>query len=165
MRGNDLLKKFIKSDSGASLVLIAAFSTIVIAMAVTLTVASSMIFSNAENRCRQDQVYMLATSLFSRTEELILNEPDPSLGSPNKACIDLESYFADSVPAEKKGLILEESGFESMPDSSVRVYVTKNTDKVGKTFYTLTVKADAIGETYIKTEDYTGNVLAGYERM
>jgi len=160
-----LLKKFIKSDSGASLVLIAAFSTIVIAIAVTLTVVSSMIFSNAEKRSRQDQVYMLASSLFSRTEELILNEPDPSIGSTNKSCLDLESYFADSVPSDKKGIILDYSGFDSMPDSKVLISVKKNTDKVGNTFYTLSVRAEALGETYIKTEDYSGNALSGYERI
>ena len=156
------LKEIKRSDRGASLVLIAAFSTIVIAMAVTLTIVSSMIFSNAENRSRQDQAYELGTGLFSRMEELILNEP---ASGTNKACIDLESYFADSVPSDKKGIIMEESDFESLPDSKVTVSVAKNTDRVGKTFYTLTVKAEAIGETYIRTEDYTGNVLAGYERM
>ena len=156
------IKKITGSNEGASLILIAAFSTLVIAMAVTLTVVSSMIFSNAENRSRQDQAYELGSGLFSRIEELILNEP---ASGTNKACIDLESYFADSVPSDKKGVILEESGFESMPDSKVTATLTKNTDRVGNTFYTLTVKAEAIDETYIKTEDYTGNVLAGYERM
>ena len=121
-----------------------------------------MIFSNAENRSRQDQAYELGTGLFSRMEELILNEP---ASGTNKACIDLESYFADSVPSDKKGIIMEESDFESLPGSKVTVSVAKNTDRVGKTFYTLTVKAEAIGETYIRTEDYTGNGLAGYERM
>lgn len=158
----DNAKKFIRSDRGASLVLIAAFSTIVIAMAVTLTVVSAMIFANAENRSRQDQVQILATGLFSEVEKLILNPPSEGT---NKACIDLESYFTDSTPAGESVTILQDSGFESMPDSSVEVSVKRSTDKVGNTIYTLTVKADAIGETYIKTEDYSGNVLAGYSRM
>ncbi|MCR4793260.1 MAG: hypothetical protein K5871_10950 [Lachnospiraceae bacterium] len=140
---------FRKSDRGASLVLVAAYSTIVIAMAAVLYIVASMLLSSAEYRGRQDQAYELCTSLSNRLDELILNESEGG----NKSCIVL----AD-------GVLVHESSFDGIPDSDVIAEVTSATDAGGNTYYILTITATAARETYVRTTEYSGDATKGYTR-
>ena len=145
----------LKSDKGASLVMVSAFSVIIIGIAVTLTVISSLLLSKANAVKSQGQAYELATSLSSRLEELILNE---SPGG-NKSCIDFEDFIPTG---SKEGDIIPVTyGFDGIPDSTVTAHVSRD-DTDGH--YTLTVTATAARETYIKITEYNGNDTAGYER-
>ena len=142
---------FLKSNRGASLVLVSILSTLVIGMAAALLVAGAMTISSSIRKTRETQAYELATSLSSKLEYLILNESSDGM---HKAQIELTDGTT----------LVNESGFSSIPDSSVTAVVTKSTDMVGEDYYTLTVTATAAGETYIKTTEYTGDATNGYSR-
>ncbi len=142
---------FLKSNRGASLVLVSILSTLVIGMAAALLVAGAMTTSSSIRKTRETQAYELATSLSSKLEYLILNESSDGV---HKAQIELTDGTT----------LVNESGFSSIPDSSVTAVVTKSTDMVGEEYYTLTITATAAGETYIKTTEYTGDATNGYSR-
>ena len=145
----------LKSDRGAGLVLVSAFCVIIIGIAVTLTVISSLLLSKAGSVKSQGQAYELATSFSSRIEELILNE---SAGG-NKSCIDLDSFIPSG--SEEGDIIPTSYGFDGIPDSSVTAHISRD---AADGHYTLTVTATAARETYIRTTEYTGNASAGYSR-
>ncbi len=151
---------FLKSNRGASLVLVSIFSVIVISLALSLVALSSMLLSDAGSVRKYNQAYELATGLSSRIEELILNETsDP--GHSHKSQIDLDSFI--TAPATEGDIVPLTTGFDSIPDSSVHAVVSKKTES-GSTYYILTVTATAAGETYIKTTEYTGSAATGYDR-
>lgn len=145
----------IKSNKGASLVLVSVFCVIIIGIAVTLTVISSLLLSKAHSVKRQGQAYELATSFSSRLEELILNE---SPGG-NKSCIDLDDFIP--VGSSEGDIVPTTYGFDGIPDSSVTAHVYRDS---ADGHYTLTVTATAAGEKYIKTTEYTGTASGGYDR-
>ncbi|MBP5554541.1 MAG: hypothetical protein J6X94_06675 [Lachnospiraceae bacterium] len=149
---------FLKSNRGASLVLVSIFSVIVISLALTLVAIGSMLLSDAGSVKKYNQAYELATSLSNRIEELILNETSDNL---HKSRIDLDSFITD--PATDGDIVPLTSGFGSIPDSSVRAVITRKSG-TGGTYYVLTVTATASGETYIKTTEYTGNAASGYSK-
>ncbi len=139
---------FIRSNKGASLVLVSILSTLILAMSATLLIVSSMIISSSVRKTREDQAYELATSLSSKLEYLILNE---SSDHSHKSQIEL-------IPGE----LVSATDFSGIPDSSVKAIVTEETDAIGQTYYVLTVTACAAGETYVRRTEYTGNVTVGY---
>ena len=145
----------IKSNRGASLVLVSVFCVIIIGIAVTLTVIGSLLLSKAESVKSQGQAYELATSFSSRIEELILNE---SPGG-NKSCIDLDTFIP--LGSSEGYIVPTTSGFGGIPDSSVTAHVSRDANDG---HYTLTVTATAARETYIKTTEYTGSASGGYDR-
>ena len=147
---------FRQSNKGESLVLVTVFSTIVIGIVVTLTVISALLLSNANKQKSQDQAYELATSLSARIEELILNEDV----SGNSSQIDLDYYIA----SPQNGIIVRDSDFTGIPDSTVLAKVEKITDSNNGDYYQLTVTATAARETYVKTTQYSGSTLMGYSR-
>ena len=163
-----LFEDFRKSNRGASLVLVSAFSIIIVGIAITLTVISSMLLAKANAVRKQGQAYELATSLAARIEEMVLNGVTVEGGTPRKSQIDLDSFFADSVPAAQKGIIIDvpkSEGFQGIPDSSVKAVITQVKNDTGIIeYYTVTVTAEAAGETYVKTMEFTGNASMGYER-
>ncbi len=144
----------LKSNRGASLVLVSAFCVIIIGIAVTLTVISSLLLSKANSVKSQGQAYELATSFSSRIEELILNE---SAGG-NKSCIDLDTFITGANGGD---IVPTTYGFDGIPDSSVTAHISKDANDG---HYTLTVTATAARETYIKTTEYTGSASGGYDR-
>ena len=144
-----------KSNRGASLVLVSAFCVIIIGIAITLTVISSLLLSKAGSVKSQGQACELATSLSSRIEELILNE---SSGG-KKSCIDLDALIP--LGNNEGDIIPTTYGFDSIPDSSVTAHVSRD---ASDGHYTLTVTATAARETYIKTTEYTGSASSGYSR-
>ena len=151
----------LKSDRGASLVLVSAFCVIIIGIAVTITVIGSLLLSKAGDVKSQGQAYELATSLQFRIEELILNEIPANGSEPaHKSVIDLDSIITSPVT---NGEIVNLSNFDSIPDSSVVARIEKKDDGES-VYYTLTITAKAAGETYITTADYSGNAVMGYER-
>ena len=166
-----LISEFRKSNRGASLVLVSAFSIIIVGIAITLTVISSMLLSKANAVRKQGQAYELATSLAARIEEMVLNKVvNEETGEDIcQSQIDLDSFFADSVPAAQKGIIIDvprSEGFQGIPDSSVKAEITqaKNSETGSIEYYTITITAEAAGETYVKTMEFTGNAAMGYER-
>ena len=164
-----LISEFRKSNRGASLVLVSAFSVIVIGIAVTLVVISSMLLSKANAVKRQGQAYEIATSLSARLEEMILNEAVGEGGTVKKSQIDLDSFFSDSIPANRMGVIVDipkTDGFPGIPDSSVKAVVSRaiNSETGSVDYYSVTVTAEAAGETYIKVMEFTGSASNGYDR-
>ena len=151
-------KSFLKSNRGASLVLVSIFSVIVISLALSLVALSSMLLSDAGSVRKYNQAYELATGLSSRIEELILNDTGDH---SHKSQIDLDSFI--TAPATEGDIVPLTTGFDSIPDSSVHALVSKKTES-GSTYYILTVTATAAGETYIKTTEYTGSAATGYDR-
>ena len=149
---------FLKSNRGASLVLVSIYSVIVISLALTLVAIGSMLLSDADYVKKYNQAYELATSLSTRIEELILNETSDNL---HKSQIDLDSFIAD--PATEGDIVPLTSGFGSIPDSSIHAVISRKTGTAG-TYYVLTVTATAAGETYIKTTEYTGSAASGYSK-
>jgi hypothetical protein len=147
---------FRQSNRGESLVLVTIFSTIVIGIVVTLTVISAMLLSNAGKQKSQDQAYELATSLSAEIEKLILNESEGGKSSQ----INLDFY----IESPQDGIIVKDSGFDGIPDSTVLATVEKITDSNSGDYYQLTVTATAARETYIKTTQYSGSALMGYSR-
>ncbi|MBP5554944.1 MAG: hypothetical protein J6X94_08745 [Lachnospiraceae bacterium] len=145
----------LKSNRGASLVLVSAFCVIIIGIAITLTVISSLLLSKAGSVKSQGQAYELATSFSSRIEELILNE---SAGG-NKSCIDLDTFIP--LGNNEGDIIPTTYGFDGIPDSSVTAHISRD---ASDGHYTLTVTATAARETYIKTTEYTGSASGGYTR-
>ena len=144
-------KQFLKDHRGASLVLVSILSTLVIGLPAALLIVSSLIMSTSVRKTRENQAYELATSLSSKLEYLILNETDDGA---HKSQIELTDGAT----------LVSETGFSSIPDSSVKAVVTSSTDKAGETYYIVTVTATAAGETYIKTTEYAGNATDGYSR-
>ena len=152
---------FLKSNRGASLVLVSIFSVIVISLALSLVALSSMLLSDAGSVKKYNQAYELATGLYTRIDELILNELviDETTHQAYKSQIDLDQYISNNGGE----IVPLTTGFDSVPDSSVSAVVNEKTES-GSTVYVLTVKATAAGETYIITAEYTGNASAGYDR-
>ena len=129
--------------------LVTAFSTIVIAMAVVLIVVASMLLSSANVKKNQDQAYELATSLSTKLEELIINETD----SGHKSYIVLSDNLT----------LIDEENFSGIPDSKVTAIVNEENAN-GKTYYVLTVTAHAGREIYVKETEYVGSKESGYTR-
>lgn len=152
-----LFNDFRKSNRGASLVLVSILCLIVLSITVTLTVVSAMLLSNAHHRAAQDQAYELAVSLSARVEELILNETK-SGGVKYKSCIDLDHFIDD-----KGGVIINESDFAGIPDSTAKAVVTKDVSGITP-YYVVTVTATAGKETHIITSEYSGSATQGYSR-
>ncbi|MCR5441447.1 MAG: hypothetical protein K6E66_04970 [Lachnospiraceae bacterium] len=146
----------LKSNRGASLVLVSAFSVIILGIAATLIIIGALLLSKAGSVRKHDQACELATSLSSQLEKMILNPA--SNGSPSR--LDLDKFI--TAPATS-GEVISCSGFDSIPDSTVTAVVEKKDDN-GKVFYTLKVTATAAGETYIVTTDYDGSAAGGYSR-
>ncbi len=144
-------KNFLENNRGASLVLVSILSTHVIGMTAALLIVSSLIMSTSVRKTRENQAYELATSLSSKLEFYILNEAGDGV---HKAQIELTDGAT----------LVSESGFSSIPDSSVKAVVTSSTDVAGETYYIVTVTATAAGETYIKTTEYSGNATDGYTK-
>lgn len=153
-------KSFLENNRGASLVLVSIFSVIVISLALTLGVVSSMLLSNAELRNRQNQAYELSTSLSYKLETLIVNPTDD--GS-HESCIDLDDFISAPTGAGS-GQIMRQENFSGIPDSYVEATVKRAIDGNNKTYYILTVTASAAGETYTRTTEYGGTAAIGYTK-
>ena len=159
----NLISEFRKSNRGASLVLVSAFSIIIIGIAVTLTVISSMLLSKANAVKKQGQTYEIATSLSARLEEMILNEAE----NGSKAKIDLDAFITAPATSGYIVKIDEDAGFfEGIPDAAVSAEVTqvKNSVSGSIEYYRIVVIAKAAGESYINTMEFTGNATQGYKR-
>ena len=144
-------KSFLENNSGASLVLVSILSTLVIGMAAALLIVRSLIMSTSVRKTRENQAYELATSLSSKLEYFILNETS-------------DGHHKSQIELTDGTTLVSESGFSSIPDSSVTAVVTSSTDAGGETYYIVTVTATAAGETYIKTTEYSGDAANGYSR-
>ena len=124
--------KILENNRGASLVLVSILSTLVIGMAAALLIVSSLIMSTSVRKTRENQAYELATSLSSQLEFLILNETED--GS-HKSRIELTDGTT----------LVSETGFSSIPDSSVKAVVTyrrgnllhlnRNRNRCGRNIY------------------------------
>ena len=153
-------KSFLQSNRGASLVLVSIFSVIVISLALTLGVVSSMLLSNAELRNRQNQAYELSTSLSYKIETLIVNPTDDGC---HESCIDLDDFISAPSGAGS-GQVMRQEDFAGIPDSFVEVTVKRDIDGNNKPYYILTVTAQAAGETYTRRTEYGGTAAIGYTK-
>ena len=136
--------KFLKSNKGSSLILVAALTVVIIGLTVSLRIMAGIIMASANQQLNQDQAYELATSLGNALEERIINgekaDEVEEGAEPKKALLDPEKVLGQS----DHKTIMEMSGFDGLPDASVEAvlskdaggrFVVKVTSKVGKAAY------------------------------
>ncbi|MBR3736260.1 MAG: hypothetical protein IKN07_10280, partial [Lachnospiraceae bacterium] len=84
--------KFLKSNKGSSLILVAALTVVIIGVTVSLRIMAGIIMASANQQLNQDQAYELATSLGNALEERIINgeaeREDPNF-VPKEALLEL----------------------------------------------------------------------------
>lgn len=146
--------RFLKSNKGSSLILVAALTVVIIGLTVSLRILAGIIMASANHQLNQDQAYELATSLGNALEERILNgeaekEEDPGY-VPKAALLELTD---NATLADMKG-------FDGMPDASVKAKV--RVDENGR--YVLTVRSEVGKASYIWTGIYEGSFSEGYKK-
>ena len=145
--------RFLKSNKGSSLILVAALTVVIIGVTVSLRIMAGIIMASANQQLNQDQAYELATSLGNALEERIINgeaeREDPNF-VPKKALLELTN----------NATLVDMSGFDGMPDASVTAKV--KLDEAGR--YVLTVKSEVGKASYIWTGIYEGSFSEGYKK-
>ncbi|MCR5128062.1 MAG: hypothetical protein K6B69_08155 [Lachnospiraceae bacterium] len=137
--------KFIKSNKGSSLILVAALTVVIIGVTVSLRIMAGIIMASANQQLNQDQAYELATSLGNALEERILNGD-----GTKKTMLELRDGAT----------LVDMSGFEGMPDASVMAKVTSD----GNGRYVLQVTSEVGEAKYLWTATYQGSASAGYSK-
>ena len=156
--------KFLKSNKGSSLILVAALTVVIIGVTVSLRILSGIIMASANQQLNQDQAYELATSLGNALEERIINgEKKKETGgegevvTPKKALLDL-----GAVIDQKKGILVPKmEGFDGMPEAYVIAIVEKDAEMDR---YVVTVEGHAGKAVYFWTGIYQGSYDRGYEK-
>ena len=139
--------EILKSNRGSSLVLVSALTVIIIAITVALRVTAGMIMASANLQLNQDQAYELAYSLGNTLEEKILN-PDEA------GTVKTQLELVDGTT------LVNMSGFDGLPNSSVLAVVSKDSD--GRFILTITSK---VGKAeYIWKAIYKGSKDEGYKK-
>ncbi len=142
--------KFIKSNKGSSLILVAALTVVIIGVTVSLRIMAGIIMASANQQLNMDQAYELATSLGNALEERILNGEEQEMpeqgteqegaGAPKNSLLDLKEMLGENT----KKTITEASGFDGLPGASVKAelmrdesgrFVVKVSSKVGEATY------------------------------
>ena len=121
----------LKSNDGTSIVLVTIIAILVITAVVILRMSTSSLLAGSDKQYRQDQAYMLATSMGNSLDNLIVTKT-----------IRLTDY------TNPNGTVLI-TDTPSLPKSSVTATVTPS--GVG---YVLEVEATVAGETYIYSAYY-----------
>ena len=122
----------LKSNDGTSIVLVTIIAILVITAVVILRMSTSSLLAGSDKQYRQDQAYMLATSMGNSLDNLIVTKT-----------IRLTDY------TNPNGTVLI-TDTPSLPKSSVTATVTPS--GVG---YVLEVEATVAGETYIYSAYYS----------
>lgn len=155
--------KFIKSNKGSSLILVAALTVVIIGLTVSLRIMAGIIMASANQQLNQDQAYELATSLGNALEERILNGEEENDGTgegeeqePKKSLLDLEKVLGQN----NKKTIMEMSGFDGLPNASVEAVLSK--DAGGR--FVVKVTSNVGKAAYIWTGIYQTNKDEGYEK-
>ena len=155
--------RFLKSNKGSSLILVAALTVVIIGITVSLRILAGIIMASANQQLNQDQAYELATSLGNALEERIVNGEEAETGgegetaTPKKALLNL-----NAVIDQKNGVLVPETkGFDGMPDPSVKADVEKDAEKDR---FVVTVEAHVGKAVYIWTGIYQGSYDRGYEK-
>jgi hypothetical protein len=130
----------LRSNEGASLVLVSIIAIIIITGVIILRITTSSLWASADKQAYQDQAYELATSMGESVDYLILNGKVPL----STICTSTDTSYT-IVTDDTPGL----------PNSKVIVSVTKTGDDTG--VYEVRVQADVAQATYIYTATYTGN--------
>ncbi|MBR3514775.1 MAG: hypothetical protein IKO10_00345 [Lachnospiraceae bacterium] len=144
--------KYLKSNKGSSLILVAALTVVIIGITVSLRILAGIIMASANQQLNQDQAYELATSLGNALEERIVNQ-----GDDGKPLLNLETYVSSTEPTAEKQ-VMYRSGFMGMPDATVDAEVKK--DAAGR--FILTVKSNVGKATYLWTGIYQLDTTKGF---
>ncbi len=143
--------RFLKSNKGSSLILVAALTVVIIGLTVSLRILAGIIMASANQQLNQDQAYELATSLGNALEERILNGENADEveegGEPKKTFLDLKSILGEQDSIQ---LMEKMTGFDNLPKSSVEAVLTKNNENQ----YIVTVKSIVGEASYIWTGIY-----------
>ena len=123
----------LKSNDGASIVLVSIIAILVITAVVILRMSTSSLMAGSDKQYRQDQAYMMATSMGASLDNLIVTKT-----------IRLTNY------TDPNGTVIITDSPTSIPNSSVTATVTPS--GVG---YVLQVEAKVAGETYIYSAYYS----------
>ena len=123
----------LKSNDGASIVLVSIIAILVITAVVILRMSTSSALAGSDKQYRQDQAYMMATSMGASLDNLIVTKT-----------IRLTNY------TDPNGTVIITNTPEALPNSSVTATVTPS--GVG---YVLQVEAKVSGETYIYSAYYS----------
>ena len=130
------IRNILRSNEGASLVLVAVLAIVVLTAVVMLRVSTSTLIASANKQLNQDQAYELAASMGESVDDLIYS------GKLDINAIQITS--PDGV------MIAEETDFANMPDSSVIAVIKKN-DNGNKV---LIVTAHVAEASYVYTREY-----------
>ena len=123
----------LKSNDGTSIVLVTIIAILVITAVVILRMSTSSLMAGSDKQYRQDQAYMMATSMGASLDNLIVTKT-----------IRLTNY------TDPNGTVIITDSPASIPNSSVTATVTPS--GVG---YVLQVEAKVAGETYIYSAYYS----------
>ena len=141
--------RFLKSNKGSSLILVAALTVVIIGLTVSLRIMAGIIMASANQQLNQDQAYELATSLGNALEERILNGDDT-----------VKTY----LPLTDGATLVNESGFDGIPDASVIATVSTDNSRFVVTVTSWVGKDTTYETTYIWTGIYQGSVGEGYTK-
>ena len=123
----------LRGNDGASIVLVSIIAILVITAVVILRMSTSSLMAGSDKQYRQDQAYMMATSMGASLDNLIVTKT-----------IRLTNY------TDPNGTVIITDSPASIPNSSVTATVTPS--GVG---YVLQVEAKVAGETYIYSAYYS----------
>ena len=128
-----LMKKtsdILRSNDGASIVMVTIIAVIIVAGVVILSINSSTLLAFADRQYSKDQAYEAATTLGMALDEHI-----------SKGGINLSAHDKDVI----------------VSDSSNGIDVTATVDCIGTDTYVVSVTALSRGSEYVFTATYTGS--------
>ncbi len=126
------IKEILRSNEGASLVLVSILAIVVLTAVVLLRVTTTTYIASATKQLNQDQAYELAASMGESIDNLV-----------NTGKLDI-----NAVPAGDT--IASQTGFEQLPDSSV----TATVEKLSSGSRMIVVTAQVGDATYVYTKEY-----------
>lgn len=125
-RTSDILR----SNDGASIVMVTIIAVIIVAGVVILSINSSTLLAFADNQYSKDQAYEAATSLGMAIDDYISN------GS-----IELDDHAGEVI----------------LTDSSNNIEVNASVECIANDTYVVKVVAHSRGSEYVFTSTYTGS--------
>ncbi len=136
MRTLRKIKDILKSNDGASMVLVSILAIVVLTAVIMLRITTSTLMASASKQLNQDQAYELAASMGESIDNLI-----------DAGSLDIYSY---TITDETGTQLISESDFEGLPDSSV-VAVVKKLDNGGRMIEVTSTVGQA---SYVYTKEY-----------
>lgn len=141
-RATTRIKDILKSNEGASLVLVSVLAIVVLTAVIMLRVTSGTFMASASKQLNQDQAYELAASMGESIDNLIAD---------GKLDINAVPLTANAEGIEESVIVPRQDGFDGLPDSNVVAKVVRNSSNGNRM---LVVESHVGQASYVYTKEY-----------